>query len=63
MSFIYLTAQACALMPRGNGHYAIADLNHDGNVDLSDGGDRYIAGQATPKIILGSNLSLRYRKF
>ena len=48
---------------KGKRHYAIADLNHDGNVDLSDGGDRYIAGQATPKIILGSNLSLRYRNF
>ena len=47
----------------GNGHnrYDIEDLNHDGNVDLSDGGDRYIAGQATPKVTLGSNISFRYK--
>ena len=47
----------------GNGHYRydIEDLNGDGKVDLSDGGDRYIAGQATPKVTLGSNISFRYR--
>ncbi len=47
----------------GKGHkcYDIEDLDHDGNVDLSDGGDRYIAGQATPKVTLGSNISFRYR--
>ena len=47
----------------GNGHYRydLEDLDHDGNVDLSDGGDRYIAGQATPKVTLGSNISFRYR--
>ena len=46
----------------GNGHYRydIEDLDHNGTVDLSDGGDRYIAGQATPKVTLGSNISLRY---
>ena len=51
------------LVPDGNGHnrYDLADLNGDGVVDLSDGGDRYIAGQATPKVTLGSNLSFRYR--
>ena len=47
----------------GNGHnrYDIADLDGDGKVDLSDGGDRYIAGQATPKVTLGSNISFRYK--
>lgn len=49
----------------GNGHYRydIEDLDGDGKVDLSDGGDRYVAGQATPKATLGSNISLRYRDF
>lgn len=47
----------------GKKHYSIADLNKDGKIDLSDGGDRYVAGQATPKYMIGSNLSLRYRKF
>lgn len=48
-----------------NGHgfmqYEIADLNNDGTVDLNDNGDRYIAGQATPKMTLGSNVSFRYK--
>ena len=51
------------IVPDGNGHYRydIEDLDQDGTVDLSDGGDRYVAGQATPKVTLGSNISFRYR--
>lgn len=45
----------------GNNFYDIEDLNGDGNIDFSDGGDRYIAGQATPKLTLGSNISFRYK--
>lgn len=45
----------------GSYFYDIEDLDHNGKVDLSDGGDRYIAGQATPKVTLGSNISLRYK--
>ena len=45
----------------GGYSYDIEDLNKDGHVDLSDGGDRYIAGQATPKLTLGSNISIRYK--
>ena len=54
------------IVDRGNGYkmYDIEDLNHDGTIDLSDnGGDRYIAGQATPKMTLGSNISFRYKDF
>lgn len=53
------------LIPNGNGNYRydIVDLDGDGKVDISDGGDRYIAGQATPKATLGSNISFRYRDF
>ena len=43
--------------------YDIADLNNDNVIDLSDHGDRYIAGQATPKMTLGSNISFRYKDF
>lgn len=47
----------------GQGQYVydIADLNDDGYED--PGSDRYIAGQATPKWTLGSNISLRYKDF
>lgn len=47
----------------GTYSYQIADLNGDGKVDLGDGSDRYIAGQATPKVLLGSNISFRYKSF
>ena len=46
----------------GSYFYDIEDLDHNGKVDLSDGGDRYIAGQATPKVTLGSNISFRYKE-
>ena len=53
------------LVKNENGSYSydIEDLDHNGHVDLSDGGDRYIAGQATPKVILGSNISFRYKNY
>ena len=47
----------------GSYSYAIADLDHNGAVNTEDGGDRYVAGQATPKVTLGSNISLRYKDF
>ena len=53
------------IVENGHGHYKydIADLNNDNVIDLSDHGDRYIAGQATPKMTLGSNISFRYKTF
>ena len=53
------------LVKNENGTYSydIEDIDHNGKVDLSDGGDRYIAGQATPKVTLGSNISFRYKNF
>lgn len=53
------------LVKNENGSYSydIEDLDHNGKVDLSDGGDRYIAGQATPKATLGSNISFKYKDF
>ena len=47
----------------GGNSYDLEDLNGDGHLDLSDGGDRYIAGQTTPKVTLGSNISFRYKHF
>lgn len=42
--------------------YNVVDINGNG-VDLRDGEDRYVAGQALPKMLLGSNISLRYKDF
>lgn len=54
------------IIDNGNGHkkYDIADLNNDGVIDLSTNSeDRHIAGQATPKMTLGSNISFRYLNY
>ena len=45
----------------GSYRYEIEDLDKNGTINIEDGGDRYIAGQATPKMTLGSNISFRYR--
>ncbi len=45
----------------GTYKYEIADLDNNG--ESSVGSDRYIAGQATPKWTLGSNISFRYKDF
>lgn len=47
----------------GTNKYDIEDLDGNGTVDFGDGGDRRICGQATPKVLLGSNISLRYKDF
>ena len=47
----------------GSYSYEIADLDGNGIANIEDGGDRYIAGQATPKVTLGSNISFRYKQF
>lgn len=62
---VFYLPHCTGLADNGHGfmHYEIADLDGNGTVDLNDNGDRYIAGQATPKMTLGSNISFRYRDF
>lgn len=49
----------------GNGKYSynIQDIDGKEGIDLSDGKDRYIAGQAMPKFYLGGNINFRYKQF
>lgn len=47
---------------KGGYIYEIEDLN-GGGVNLEDGEDRYVAGQAVPKVVLGSNISFRYKQW
>lgn len=47
----------------GSYTYQVDDLDGNGIVDINDGNDRYIAGQATPKAFLGTNVSFRYKRF
>ena len=42
-------------------YYDVADLNDDYFVDTTT--DRYICGQAIPKVLVGSNISFRYHDF
>lgn len=46
----------------GKNTYGIEDLN-GGGINLDDGEDRYIAGQVTPKVLLGTNIGFRYKDF
>lgn len=52
---VFYLPHSTGLESDGNGGYTygIADLN-GGGVSLEDGEDRYVAGQAVPKTILGS---------
>ena len=61
---VFYLPHSNGLVSDGNGGYTydIADLN-GGGVSLEDGEDRYVAGQAVPKTILGSNISFRYKRF
>ena len=61
---VFYLPHSTGLVSDGNDGYTyqIADLN-GGGVSLEDGEDRYVAGQAVPKTILGSNISFRYKDF
>ncbi len=47
----------------GRMYYEIEDIDKDGSINIAGGKDRYIAGQATPKMTLGSNISFRFHNF
>lgn len=61
---VFYLPECTGLVSDGKGGYTygVADLN-GGGVDMEDGQDRYIAGQAEPKVLLGSNISFRYKDF
>lgn len=62
---VFYLPHCTGLKQNGDGSYSyeIADLDKNGSVNIEDGGDRYVAGQATPKMTLGSNISFRYKDF
>ena len=62
---VFYLPHCTGLVPTGNGdyEYEVEDLDGDGIIDLSDDGDRRVCGQATPKVLLGSNISVRYKQF
>ena len=48
---------------KGGYSYAVADLDGDGIIDIANGKDRQVCGQAVPKVLLGSNFSFRYKQW
>jgi TonB-linked outer membrane protein, SusC/RagA family len=61
---VFYLPHATGLITNSSGEsvYQIADLN-GGGVSLEDGEDRFVAGQAVPKALLGSNISFRYKRW
>lgn len=47
----------------GSYTYNILNLDDDPAINLNNGADRYFAGQAMPKVIMGANISFRYKAF
>jgi TonB-linked SusC/RagA family outer membrane protein len=43
--------------------YDIADLDGSGDINIANGKDRRICGQAMPKVLLGSNINFRFRQW
>ncbi len=62
---VFYLPHCTGLVDDGNGNleYAIADLDGNGVIDIEDGKDRRVCGQAVPKLLLGSNISLRFRQW
>ncbi len=62
---VFYLPHCTGLKSDGSGGYTyeIADIDDDGDIDLSNGGDRRICGQAIPKVLLGSNISFRFRQW
>ena len=62
---VFYLPKCDGLVDNGFGDYTyhIQDIDGVEGVDLADGKDRYIAGQAMPKALLGANVSFRYKQF
>ncbi len=62
---VFYLPKSEGLIDNGFGDYTyhIKDIDGVEGVDIADGKDRYIAGQAMPKFYLGSNINFRYKQF
>ena len=62
---VFYLPKCDGLVDNGFGDYTyhIQDIDGVEGVDLADGKDRYIAGQAMPKALLCANVSFRYKQF
>ena len=62
---VFYLPKCDGLVDNGFGDYTyhIQDIDGVKGVDLADGKDRYVAGQAMPKALLGANVNFRYKQF
>lgn len=62
---VFYLPKCNGLIDNGFGEYTYNILDIDGQegIDLNDGADRYIAGQAMPKTLLGANINFRWKQF
>ena len=62
---VFYLPHCTGLKSDGSGGYVyeIADLDGSGDVNIANGKDRRVCGQAMPKVLLGSNINFRYRQW
>jgi hypothetical protein len=62
---VFYLPKSNGLIDNGFGDYTYNILDIDGvnGIDLADGKDRYIAGQAMPKYYLAGNVNFKYKQF
>jgi hypothetical protein len=62
---VFYLPHCTGLKSDGNGGYVydIADLDGSGDIDIANGKDRRICGQAMPKVLLGSNINYRFKQW
>ena len=62
---VFYLPHCTGLKSDGSGGYVydIADLDGSGDVDIANGKDRRVCGQAMPKVLLGSNINFRYKQW
>lgn len=62
---VFYLPKCDGLVNNGFGEYTyhVVDIDGQEGIDLKDGADRYIAGQAMPKTLLGANINFRWKQF
>ena len=60
---VFYLPHCTGLKSDGSGGYVydIADLDNSGDINIANGKDRRVCGQAMPKVLLGSNINFRYK--
>ena len=62
---VFYLPHCTGLKSDGNGGYVyeIADLDNSGDINIANGKDRQVCGQAMPKVLLGSNVNFRFKQW